>query len=65
MADIAMCFGESCDKKELCYRYTAPVNEYMQTTIPAPTERPCRKYWNNKGKVDGRKIGKWWKVRSD
>ena len=31
MADITMCSGEMCAKKESCYRYTAPVNEYRQS----------------------------------
>ena len=30
MADISMCDGHECPKKQECYRYTAPVNEYRQ-----------------------------------
>jgi hypothetical protein len=30
MADISMCDGHECPKKQECYRYTAPVNPYRQ-----------------------------------
>lgn len=30
MADITMCVGNGCPKKDDCYRYTAVKNEYRQ-----------------------------------
>jgi len=30
MADITKCYGQDCPIKETCYRFTAPVNEYLQ-----------------------------------
>ena len=53
MADITMCRGEHCDKKEQCYRFTALMNEYRQSMF---VETPwvdhqgtqiCDKFWDN------------------
>jgi len=30
MADITMCNGNKCDKKDTCYRHTAPLNHHQQ-----------------------------------
>ena len=61
MADITMCKGENCDIREKCYRYTAPVNPYGQSVF-APTEKPCKHFWDNAGRFNGKEAGKWWKV---
>lgn len=67
MADIAMCRGENCERREQCYRYTAPVSEYVQavfTYTPMaiyPTLKSCPQFWDNEGCIDGREIGQWWK----
>ena len=49
MADITMCRGEMCAKKDTCYRYTAPINEYRQAFfIVPPINRlsgECEHYW--------------------
>lgn len=49
MADITMCKGEMCAKKETCYRYTAPVNEYRQSYFVASPinmlSGKCNEYW--------------------
>ena len=29
MADITMCSGDGCSTKESCYRFKAPVNEFI------------------------------------
>ena len=59
MADIAMCRDDSCEKREQCYRYTAPIG-YRQTTFTTPPDKPCKFFWDNTGRIDGRKIGRWW-----
>lgn len=59
MADIAMCRNESCEKKEQCYRYTAPVDKYWQT-VRHFEGKPCEGFWDNTGVVDGREVGEWW-----
>ena len=52
MADIAMCKGTMCPKKETCYRFTAPVNEYRQSFFVTPPinmlTKECNKYWEIK-----------------
>ncbi len=49
MADITMCEGDHCPVKDNCYRYTAPVNEYMQSyfvVTPWDTQgMKCSMYW--------------------
>jgi hypothetical protein len=50
MADISMCSGEGCPKKENCYRYTAYANEFMQsyfTEVPLKEDKTCEWYWDN------------------
>ena len=61
MADITMCRGENCPKREKCYRYTAPVSYWQSVFTYTPEENPCDNFILNDGCVDGRKIGKWWK----
>jgi len=51
---------KTAKKKEKCYRYTAPVDDYAQAVFGEPPKKPCIFYWNNKKEIDGRKIGKWW-----
>ena len=51
MADIAMCAGLTCPRKEQCYRYTAPKNEYRQayfSQIPLEKDNSCEYYMSNK-----------------
>jgi hypothetical protein len=62
MADIAMCRGYGfsdpegvvpCPSRESCYRYTAPVNEFMQSYFADTAElydhdtgdTACDMYW--------------------
>lgn len=62
MADITMCRGENCGKREQCYRYTAPVNPYGQSFMDVrPESGHCKFFWANDGRADGRRIGRWWK----
>ena len=58
--DITMCRDETCEKREKCYRYTAPVDRYWQSVFSEPPEKPCIHFWNNDGKRDGRTVGQWW-----
>ena len=60
MADIAMCRDETCERKEQCYRYTAPINIYGQDVFYP--KKPCDWFWDNTGRIDGREIGKWWVI---
>lgn len=52
MADITMCTGEMCARKETCYRFTAPVNEFRQAFFVAPPINmltgQCEMYWEIK-----------------
>jgi hypothetical protein len=46
MADITKCVGGECKKKEKCYRYTAPDNEYWQSYSDFYNpEDDCEAYW--------------------
>lgn len=46
MADITKCPGEGCGLKNVCYRYTAPENEYWQAYFgETPKVDPCPFYW--------------------
>lgn len=52
MADISMCFNESCKDKMRCYRYTALVNPYRQSVVQLTgdlTKETCKMFWNNEG----------------
>jgi len=54
MADIAMCNGKGCSKREQCYRFTAPVNYYWQPYL-VMDDKPkngCDKFLSNKRRVD-------------
>jgi hypothetical protein len=48
--DISMCHGENCEMKEICYRYKAKPNEYMQTYfVESPCEGLfCEYFWEYK-----------------
>lgn len=43
MTDISKCHGENCDKKERCYRFTAPFTN-LQSMI-APDPKDCEMFW--------------------
>ena len=54
MADITMCYGEGCPKKDTCYRYKAIPNPYWQSVfIKTPYEDgQCEHYWEDKDAKD-------------
>lgn len=48
MADITKCVGTDCSVKEMCYRYTAPVNDFRQSWLyecPLKEDGSCDMYW--------------------
>ena len=46
MPDIAMCFGDNCPAKELCYRYTAKADEYQSYFANPPfNNNKCEFFW--------------------
>ena len=46
MPDITMCKGESCPKRETCYRYTAKPSEYQSYFSEIPYKGGvCKHYW--------------------
>lgn len=54
MADITMCEGDGCPRKESCYRFTAPMNEFRQSffmTVPLVDGMHCT--WFIKNTLDG------------
>ncbi len=53
MADITMCDGKGCTRKDSCYRHVAPRNEFRQAQFNvAPwyqgehrAKQACKYYW--------------------
>lgn len=46
MSDISKCTGESCEKRDTCYRFTAPVEPLWQAYLePNRTATECLSYW--------------------
>ena len=46
MADISKCEGVGCNKKETCYRFLLPANQYRQSYIqPEAQNGGCDYYW--------------------
>ncbi len=53
MSDIAKCQDNNCPSKDICYRYTAPANEYRQSYGIFNREEDadnCDMFWNTKKK---------------
>lgn len=51
MADITMCNGKGCDKKESCYRFTAKPSKYQSQFVEPPIQNgECEEYWPNEKK---------------
>lgn len=51
MSDIAKCQDNKCPSKLMCYRFTAPANEYRQAYGIFNREEDavnCDMFWNNK-----------------
>jgi hypothetical protein len=50
MADISKCSDHLCPSKEICYRFTAPVDEFRQSWINTNRESDaynCDLFWHN------------------
>lgn len=50
MADITMCSGEGCPKKDTCYRHTAPQHPMRQSFFaesPQKEDGECDYYWKD------------------
>jgi hypothetical protein len=46
MADITMCSGEGCPKRETCYRAQAPEGIRQSWFVEVPLrDGDCRHYW--------------------
>jgi hypothetical protein len=48
MPDISKCPGTDCPRKEKCYRFTAPANEYAQAYFAEPPikeDGTCDLFW--------------------
>lgn len=59
MADITMCFGDGCNKKEKCWRFLAPETPHWQSYfVESPNDgENCKQFWplnveNNTSKVN-------------
>ena len=51
--DICKCHGDSCLKKESCYRYVAPDSSYQSYFVGTPDkDGVCTYYW----KTEERKL---------
>lgn len=49
MADITKCNGNGCDKKESCYRFTAPASNWQSYFSETPIkDGKCENYWERK-----------------
>ncbi len=58
MADITMCMGGKCPRKDKCWRYKAPRDEYWQSffhEVPYEKYCECSHYWPIGGDDDGHK----------
>ena len=51
IADITMCRGDKCPRKDKCYRYTAKPSDMLQTYFVTPPYKldwsECDYFWNN------------------
>lgn len=48
MADISMCGGEGCDRRQRCHRFTAIPNPFRQSyLVPKTPGDQCEHFWNN------------------
>ena len=66
MADITMCNGKECTKKETCYRFKAKPCEYRQSYFFSPPfeidkkgQTKCEYYWgedNPEGDIKRNKV---------
>lgn len=58
MADITMCLGDGCDKKEECWRYKAPANPYAQSYFyQSPIKNgKCISFWPLDAKYGSSKV---------
>ena len=56
MADITMCAGGICRKKEDCYRYKAVPNPYWQSYL-SEIHRDCDYFWPMKDAENAGRIG--------
>ena len=50
MADITMCYGIDCARKESCYRFTAKPSPYQYMFYPLQSNGDCAEYWDNSDK---------------
>lgn len=59
MADISLCNGDGCSKKEQCYRFTAKPSSYQTYFASPPLEKngDCSFYWNNYDRMKPTLIG--------
>lgn len=53
MPDITMCPGNSCPRKQECYRFTATPNEHYQSYfVDCPVDKnedgSCTMFWSTK-----------------
>ena len=54
MPDITMCNGESCPKKEDCWRFTATPDKYWQSYFsesPMAKYGECDHFWPDRRRV--------------
>jgi hypothetical protein len=61
MADIEMCGGEGCRRRERCYRFTAPKNKEWQSFFVRPPLKKngkCDYFWPNKNRRKEKKNGR-------
>jgi len=47
VADISMCLGTGCAKKDSCYRFTATPSTYQSYCAFHLSEGECANYWDN------------------
>lgn len=53
--DVCMCKGQSCLRKESCYRFTATPNPYWQSYFMVPpvdvNTQECSHFWDTTGEA--------------
>ena len=61
MADISMCQGGKCPRKETCYRFTAPANPYRQSygSFDIMFEgKECEAFLSNEGRGESKEAAR-------
>lgn len=58
MTNISKCLGTACEKRDTCYRFTAPTDPMWQAYLePDRNLEECRSYWLRAKNVENQPKG--------